>query len=189
MQNAETVLGVLRERGRRGLPLEELYRQLFNPQMYLLAYGRVYSNLQDLHVLSYVDQAPYRAQIKGTRNLQVRGHNGVEHPLSVADHDQLGGGADQPRIGGGLGVVEQDLRAVGIEAPAGRACARPNWASSCSRAGRMRCSGTPLRRIAVNTTPSASPMNGMTGPRTPGRGSVVRIGAPTTSRCPRGWRR
>jgi hypothetical protein len=28
MQNAATVLGVLRERGRRGLPLEELYRQL-----------------------------------------------------------------------------------------------------------------------------------------------------------------
>lgn len=44
MQNAETVLGVLRERGRRGLPLERLYRQLFNPQLYLLAYGRLYSN-------------------------------------------------------------------------------------------------------------------------------------------------
>ena len=44
MQNAETVLGVLRERGRRGLPCNELYRQLFNPQLYLLAYGRVYSN-------------------------------------------------------------------------------------------------------------------------------------------------
>jgi group II intron reverse transcriptase/maturase len=44
MQSAETVLGVLRDRGRRGLPLEELYRQLFNPQMYLLAYGRIYSN-------------------------------------------------------------------------------------------------------------------------------------------------
>jgi group II intron reverse transcriptase/maturase len=44
MQNAETVLGVLRERGRKGLPCEELYRQLFNPQMYLLAYGRIYSN-------------------------------------------------------------------------------------------------------------------------------------------------
>ena len=41
MQNAETVLDVLRERGRRGLPLEELYRQLFNPQLYLLAYGRI----------------------------------------------------------------------------------------------------------------------------------------------------
>ena len=44
MQDAETVLDVLRERGRRGLPLERLYRQLFNPQLYLLAYGRLYSN-------------------------------------------------------------------------------------------------------------------------------------------------
>jgi group II intron reverse transcriptase/maturase len=44
MQNAETVLGVLRERGRRGLPCTELYRQLFNPQLYLVAYGRIYSN-------------------------------------------------------------------------------------------------------------------------------------------------
>jgi group II intron reverse transcriptase/maturase len=44
MQNADTVLGVLRERGRRGLPCTELYRQLFNPQLYLLAYGRIYSN-------------------------------------------------------------------------------------------------------------------------------------------------
>jgi group II intron reverse transcriptase/maturase len=44
MQSAATVLGVLRERGRRGLPLNELYRQLFNPQLYLLAYGRIYAN-------------------------------------------------------------------------------------------------------------------------------------------------
>jgi len=44
MQSAETVLGVLRERGRRRLPCLELYRQLFNPQLYLLAYGRTYAN-------------------------------------------------------------------------------------------------------------------------------------------------
>jgi group II intron reverse transcriptase/maturase len=44
MQNAETVLDVLRERGRRGLPCDELYRQLFNPNLYLLAYGRIYAN-------------------------------------------------------------------------------------------------------------------------------------------------
>jgi retron-type reverse transcriptase len=44
MQSAETVLDVLRERGRRGLPCDELYRQLFNPNLYLLAYGRIYSN-------------------------------------------------------------------------------------------------------------------------------------------------
>src|SRR6266581_3877535 len=44
MQNAETVLGVLRERGRRGLPCEELYRQLFNPHLFLMAHGRIYAN-------------------------------------------------------------------------------------------------------------------------------------------------
>jgi group II intron reverse transcriptase/maturase len=44
MQSAETVLSVLRDRGGRGLPCDELYRQLFNPQLYLLAYGRLYSN-------------------------------------------------------------------------------------------------------------------------------------------------
>src|SRR5574341_823400 len=44
MQDAATVLGVLRERGRRGLPCDELYRQLFNPRLYLLAYGRLYAN-------------------------------------------------------------------------------------------------------------------------------------------------
>jgi hypothetical protein len=44
MRDAAMVLDVLRERGRRGLPLERLYRQLFNPQWYLLAYGRLYSN-------------------------------------------------------------------------------------------------------------------------------------------------
>ncbi|WP_409054988.1 reverse transcriptase domain-containing protein [Streptomyces sp. SYP-A7185] len=44
MQSAETVLGVLRERGRRGLPCDELYRQMSNPQLYLLAYGRIYAN-------------------------------------------------------------------------------------------------------------------------------------------------
>ena len=44
MQNAATVLNVLRERGRRGLPCTELYRQLFNPSLYELAWGRIYAN-------------------------------------------------------------------------------------------------------------------------------------------------
>jgi group II intron reverse transcriptase/maturase len=44
MREAETVLGVLRERGRRGLPVERLYRLLFNPRLYLLAYQRLYAN-------------------------------------------------------------------------------------------------------------------------------------------------
>jgi group II intron reverse transcriptase/maturase len=44
MQEAEVVLGVLRERGRRGLPCEQLYRQMFNKDLYLMAYGNIYSN-------------------------------------------------------------------------------------------------------------------------------------------------
>ena len=44
MHSAETVLDVIRKRGERGLPLESLYRQLFDPQLYLMAYGRIYSN-------------------------------------------------------------------------------------------------------------------------------------------------
>ncbi len=44
MQSAETVLSVLRERGRQGLPVTRLYRQLFNKDLYLLAYGNIYSN-------------------------------------------------------------------------------------------------------------------------------------------------
>ena len=44
MQDAETVLNVLRERGRRGLPCTELYRQLFNPSLFELAHGRIYAN-------------------------------------------------------------------------------------------------------------------------------------------------
>jgi hypothetical protein len=44
MQNAETVLDVLGDRGRRGLPVDEIYRQMFNHQLYLVAYGRIYAN-------------------------------------------------------------------------------------------------------------------------------------------------
>ena len=44
MQDAETVLAVLRERGGKGLPCDELYRQLFNKELYLMAYGRIYAN-------------------------------------------------------------------------------------------------------------------------------------------------
>jgi len=44
MQDADTVLNVLRERGRKGLPLTQLYRQMFNKNLYLLAYGNIYSN-------------------------------------------------------------------------------------------------------------------------------------------------
>jgi group II intron reverse transcriptase/maturase len=44
MRTAEAVLDVIRQRGTKGLPLEQVYRQLFNRNLYLLAYGNLYSN-------------------------------------------------------------------------------------------------------------------------------------------------
>jgi len=44
MQSTETYLGLLQERGKRGLPLKRVYRQLFHRNLYLSAYGKVYRN-------------------------------------------------------------------------------------------------------------------------------------------------
>ena len=44
MRNAETVLGIIRERGRQGLPLERVYRLLWNRDLFLMAYGRIAKN-------------------------------------------------------------------------------------------------------------------------------------------------
>lgn len=44
MQTTETYLGLLRERGKRGLPITRVYRQLYNTNLYLTAYGRIYRN-------------------------------------------------------------------------------------------------------------------------------------------------
>ena len=44
MQTTEALLGLLRERGKRRLPLKRIYRQLYNLNLYLAAYGRIYRN-------------------------------------------------------------------------------------------------------------------------------------------------
>ncbi len=44
MRNAEQVLGVIRQRGIEGKPLEDIYRQLYNPDLYLVAYARLSKN-------------------------------------------------------------------------------------------------------------------------------------------------
>jgi retron-type reverse transcriptase len=44
MRSADQVLGIIHERGKRGLPLERIYRLLFNPALYLKAYGKIYRN-------------------------------------------------------------------------------------------------------------------------------------------------
>jgi hypothetical protein len=44
MRTAETILNIIQDRGKRGLPLDDVYRQLFNPDMYLRGYARIQKN-------------------------------------------------------------------------------------------------------------------------------------------------
>jgi len=44
MRKADAVLGIIQNRSVRGLVLEDVYRQLYNPNLYLQAYGRIYRN-------------------------------------------------------------------------------------------------------------------------------------------------
>ena len=44
MRDADTVLGIIHERGKKGLPLDDIYRQLYNPMLYLRAYAKIYKN-------------------------------------------------------------------------------------------------------------------------------------------------
>ncbi len=44
MQRTETILGIIQERGKQRLPVERLYRQLYNRELYLIAYQKLYQN-------------------------------------------------------------------------------------------------------------------------------------------------
>lgn len=44
MREARTILELLRERGKKGLPVERVYRLLYHPDLYLMAYGNIYRN-------------------------------------------------------------------------------------------------------------------------------------------------
>lgn len=45
MRDATTILGIIQERGKQRLPLERVYRLLFNRDLYLMAYGKIYRNV------------------------------------------------------------------------------------------------------------------------------------------------
>jgi hypothetical protein len=42
MRETEAIIGLISERGKKGLSLERLYRLLFNRNLYLEAYGKIY---------------------------------------------------------------------------------------------------------------------------------------------------
>jgi group II intron reverse transcriptase/maturase len=44
MQKAKALLDIYQKRGSKGLPLERVYRHLFDPELFLHAYGKIYRN-------------------------------------------------------------------------------------------------------------------------------------------------
>jgi len=44
MRETNIILGLIHERGKKGLPLERVYRLMYNPDLYLTAYGKIYRN-------------------------------------------------------------------------------------------------------------------------------------------------
>jgi retron-type reverse transcriptase len=44
MRNAETILTIIGKYGERGLPIRDAYRLLYQRELYLCAYGKLYRN-------------------------------------------------------------------------------------------------------------------------------------------------
>lgn len=99
MREAETVLGIIHQRGQKRSPLNDIYRQLFNPTLYLQAYGRLYRNhgamtkgstnetvdgmsLEKINrIIEQLKQETYRW--KPARRIHIPKKNGKLRPLGI----------------------------------------------------------------------------------------------------------
>src|SRR5215469_5273769 len=100
MQTAEAILGLIRERGKKGLPLEQrVYRLLYNRNLYLMAYGKIYRNAGAMthgvteetpdgmsldKIDAIIEALRYeRYQFLPTRRVYIPKKNGKRRPLGM----------------------------------------------------------------------------------------------------------
>ncbi len=99
MCEARTILQLLRERGKKRLPLERVYRLLYNPDLFLMAYGRIYRNQGAMtkgtteetadgmaldKIKAIIDDLRYeRYRWSPARRVYIPKKNGTKRPLGV----------------------------------------------------------------------------------------------------------
>ena len=106
MRDAETTLAIVQERGRKGLHLKDVYQRLFNPDLYLRAYGRISRNAGALtkgitddtvdgmslgKIESLIEEIRYeRYRWTPVRRILIPKSNGKMRPLGIPTwHDKL----------------------------------------------------------------------------------------------------